>query len=161
ENPIGLSPGEAACALMLEDPRAAETRGATPLAYLRSVATAREPKAFTENELSQGEALAAVITTVLSQAGSGVFSGSVVTDLNWEKWRADEFGCARVRVARDLWDGGELILPVGSTGDAGAATVGIQIAVACRSLARGYASGDAVLVTCSDERGAVGAAVFS
>ena len=40
-----------------------------------------------------------------------------------------------------LWESNDVIVPVGSTGDAGAATVGIQIAVACRALARGYAGG--------------------
>lgn len=161
-NPVGLSPGEAACALMVEDTATATARGAEVAAQLRAVATAPEPKAFLKGEVSQGEALANVISTVLSEAKlAGAFAGPVVTDLNGEWWRSHELGTARARVPRSLWDGDRLILPVESTGDAGAATAGLQIAVACRALARGYANGDSALIACSDEYGFVGAALFT
>jgi 3-oxoacyl-[acyl-carrier-protein] synthase-1 len=161
-NPVGLSPGEASCAFLLEDPNAATARNAPVIAYLRAAAVAREPKSFFEGEISHGEALAGFITTVLAGAnGAQPFTDSAVTDLNGEPWRAHEFGAARARIAPSIWDGGETIVPVRSTGDAGAATAGIQMAVACQALARGYAGGDSILVTCSDEDGAVGAAVLA
>ena len=96
ENPIGLSPGEAACAFMLEDAAAAKARGAAMAVSVRAIATANEAKAFLANELGQGEALATVISRVLSDVGV-MFQGTVVADLNGEKWRAYEFGCARAR----------------------------------------------------------------
>jgi 3-oxoacyl-[acyl-carrier-protein] synthase I len=161
-NPVGMSPGEAACAFLFEDADAALTRGGATIAQLRSVATAPESKAFLSGQASQGESLATVISTALAALNLTVpFNGLVVSDLNGEQWRSYEFGSARARVSRSLWDGEEVAFPVESTGDAGAATAGVQIAVACRALARGYARGDSVLITCSDEQGAVGAAVFS
>jgi 3-oxoacyl-[acyl-carrier-protein] synthase I len=161
-NPVGLSPGEASCAFLLEDPKVATARNAPVIANLRAAAVAREPKAFFEGEISQGEALAGVISIVLAGAnGAQPFTGAVITDLNGESWRAHEFGTARARIAPSIWDGGEIIVPVRSTGDAGAATAGVQMAVACQALARGYAGGDSILVTCSDEDGAVGAAVLA
>ena len=163
-NPIGLSPGEAACAFLLEDSLVANVRGRAAVARLGSIATAPEPKAFLAGDMSQGEALARVIEKVLSERdadASHTLTGPVIADLNGEQWRSHEFGCAQVRVDRLLRNSDRLVLPVGSTGDAGTATLGIQIAVACRALARGYAGGDSVLLTSSDERGLVGAAVIS
>ena len=161
-NPVGLSPGEASCAFLLEDPKAATARNAPVIAYLGAAAVAREPGSFVEDEISQGEALAGVISTVLASAhGAQPFTGAVITDLNGEPWRAHEFGTARARIAPSIWDGGEIIVPVSSTGDAGAATAGVQVAVACQALARGYAGSDSILVTSSDEDGAVGAAVLT
>jgi len=161
DNPVGLSPGEAACAFLLEHPSGASARAASAVAFVRSVATGHEPLSFLAGEISQGQVLAEVIRTVLANTNAGApFEGSVIADLNGEAWRAHEFGTARTRVPRSLWEGDDVMLPVGSTGDAGAATAGIQLAVACRALARGYAAGDAVLMTCSDEEGAVGAAML-
>jgi 3-oxoacyl-[acyl-carrier-protein] synthase I len=162
DNPVGLSPGEAACAFLLEHPASASSRGASPIATVRSVATGQEPMSFLSGEISQGQALAEVIRTVLAGTNNDrPFGGTVIADLNGETWRAHEFGTARTRVPRSLWESDDVMLPVSSTGDAGAATAGIQLAVACRALARGYAGGDRVLVTCSDEEGTVGAAVLN
>jgi 3-oxoacyl-[acyl-carrier-protein] synthase-1 len=160
-NPVGLVPGEAACAFLLEAPSSVTARAVRPLAALQAVSIGRESTTFLSGEISQGEALATVISTALSQTRSHrTYMGPVVSDLNGESWRAHEFGMARSRVPRSLWESDTMILPVHSTGDAGAATIGVQVAFACTALLRGYAGADSLLTTCSDEEGHVGAAVL-
>ena len=83
-----------------------------------------------------------------------------ITDLNGEQWRANEHGHARVRVSRSLWGEGPVELPAMCVGDIGGAMTALQIILACRSLCRGYATSDHVLITASDEYGHAGAAMI-
>lgn len=161
-NPVGLSPGEAGCALLVEDAASAAERGAAPMAFLGAVSTHAEPQATLAGHASQGKSLSTAIAEVLTRLGSRTpYTGPAIVDLNGETWRAHEFGSARARVPRDLWQGDDVIVPAESVGDTGAATAALQCALACRALARGYAPWDALLMTCSDEHGLVGAATLS
>ncbi|MCX4242250.1 hypothetical protein [Paraliomyxa miuraensis] len=161
ENPIGLIPGEGAVALLLEAPRVAVSRGATVVGRVGAVAIEREPNARFIGERSQGEALARAVTSVLSSDGGALpYRAPTLTDLNGEEWRAREYGHARVRVSRQLWDGDGADLPATSVGDLGAAMTALEVLIACRSLQRGYAVGDRVLFTSSDEYGNVGASTI-
>lgn len=157
-NPVGLAPGEGAVALMLEAPRVATSRGAPTVGSLGAIEIDQDPQALFIGERSQGEALARAVSSVLtSDGGTLPYRTPTVTDLNGEEWRAQEYGYARVRVSRRAWDGDGVELPASSVGDIGAAMTALQIVIACRSLARGYAAGDRVLFTSSDEYGNVGA----
>lgn len=159
-NPVGLSPGEASVALLLEEPRTAQTRGAKPQAVLHVVATDLDPErsaAKGAGGVGLARATAEVLQrTSLHERGAA----SHVADLNGEVWRARELAAAQQRVGHARWSSDRIVLPVVSTGDVGAAMPALQIAVATRALQRGYAGGPSVLVTSSDPQGRVGAAII-
>lgn len=161
-NPCGLTPGEGAMAVLLEQPDAAAHRGAECLAELTSVSTDREPQSFISGEHSQGEALSRVVHESLARAGiPPPYRAEVVTDLNGESWRAEEYGYCRVRVPSSSWDGDSLGLPATSVGDIGAAMTALELILACVSVERKYSLGNNVLLISSDEYGEVGAAVVT
>jgi 3-oxoacyl-[acyl-carrier-protein] synthase-1 len=160
ENPVGLMPGEGAVALLLESSDSARRRHAAPLARVTAVATASEPRAFLDGERRHGEALARSIGEALALAGTPPFAGAAILDLNGEAWRAEEYGHARTRVPPATWDRGRIELPAASVGDIGAGMTALQLALACRALARGHADAPHVLCAASDEYGSVGAAVL-
>ncbi|MCA9706813.1 MAG: hypothetical protein KDK70_13255 [Myxococcales bacterium] len=113
------------------------------------------------SEEPPGQALAGVIQAALTTSGVALpYTGETITDLNGEEWRARQYGHAQVRVPKDAWSSDAVELPAASVGDPGAAMTALQVVLACRSLHRGYASGDHLLLTTSDEYGHVGAAVL-
>lgn len=160
-NPVGLSPGEASVAVLLEHPRAAKQRGAMPMANLHSVATDLDPERSADRGpggVGLGRAAMAVLERgALLEHGAASF----VADLNGEVWRARELSSAQQRVGHQRWHMDNMVLPVVSTGDLGTAMPALQIAVATKSLQRGYAGGPSVLVTCSEPEGRVGAALVA
>lgn len=160
-NPVGLSPGEASVGLLLEHPRAAKERGALPLANLHTVATDLDPERSADKGpggVGLGRAALAVLErAALLDRGAASF----VSDLNGEVWRARELAAAQQRVGHQRWHLDNMVLPIVSTGDLGAAMPALQIAVATKSLQRGYAGGSSVLVTSSEPTGAVGAALVA
>lgn len=157
-NPVGLSPGEAAVALLLEHPRAARLRGVQPLAVLHGVATDLDDER-SEGEGVGGTGLARATQAVLAHASLHERGAARhVADLNGEVWRARELAAAQQRVGHALWND-RMMLPAMSTGDPGAAMPALQIAVACKALERDYAGGSSVLVTSSTPLGHVGAVI--
>ncbi len=160
ENPVGVTPGEGAVCFMLESPRTARQRRAMPLGRIVA-AVDREPRAYIAGERSIGEALARAVDGVLKSGRVSLpYEVEAIVDLNGEPWRAEEYGHARIRVRPDRWASELLVLPAVSVGDIGAGMTALQIVLACRSLTRGYASAEHVLITSSDEYGNVGAAVL-
>jgi 3-oxoacyl-[acyl-carrier-protein] synthase-1 len=161
ENPVGLVPGEAAVAFVVEPAPLASERGSSPLAHIVAVATARENNAFMWGGDSLGDAVAEVVQRVVSDAGVATpYRAEVLTDLNGESWRSAEYGNARIKIPTSVWAGDRYSMPAASVGDVGAAMTALELAVACHSLDRGYAAGRNVMVISSDEYGEVGAAVL-
>ncbi len=159
EHPTGVMPGEAAAAFLIEDassrrPFCCEIKGA---------AHAREPQAEAEAEQpSQGIALSHAMAAVLEQAGiEGPFDGDIINDFNGEYWRAYEAGSARVRLGGRLAEDAKYHHPAEACGDTGAASGAVSVCVATRSLQRGYASGNTVLVTASADDGNASAICLS
>ncbi|MCH9684676.1 MAG: hypothetical protein K0V04_24790 [Deltaproteobacteria bacterium] len=161
ENPVGLVPGEAAVAFMLEMPRVAQTRGAQPLGRLASVAVGREPHSRWRGERSQGVQLASVVKRALTEARCPLpYTAETSTDLNGEAWRSEEYGHAQVRVSQARWSSDSAGLPAACVGDLGTAMSAMQVVMACRAHIRGYAQADPILFTSSDVYGNVGAAMI-
>lgn len=159
-NPVGLSPGEASVALMLEEPRIARNRGARASAILHAVATDLDPERGAGNGAG-GIGLARATTEVLERTslhehGAACF----VADLNGEPWRARELAYAQQRVGHERWNSDRMMLPAMSTGDPGAAMPALQVLVATKALQRQYAGGSSVLISSSDPGGRVGAAII-
>jgi 3-oxoacyl-[acyl-carrier-protein] synthase I len=159
ENPTGLSPGEACCAFLIEGARAARNRGATGPRW-GSVVTA--PAVQDDRDVQRRSArLAEVVQRALSEPAVGKQCGPIVADLNGEECRAHTFAGIYPRALHHTrWFDEQVLLPLVSTGDLGAATGALQVVVACRALTRGTVAGSAAMLTMSGDDGAVGAAVL-
>ena len=159
DRPTGLSPGEACCGFLVEGSRAARSRGATGPRW-GSVATA--PALPGDGDVQRRSArLADVVRQAISRPAVGKERGPIVTDLNGEEGRAHTFAGIYPRsLHHTTWFAEQVLVPLVSTGDVGAATGALQVVVACRALIRGTVDGSATLLTMSGEDGAAGAAVL-
>jgi len=159
DKPSGLMPGEAAVAIMLDDPSQVTVAPVAQKAWIKAAIADREPEAFGERR--HGAAMARALTHVLHFARLGQpFVGDLITDLNGEEWRAYEFGAAISRVDRSLLQDYQAVLPAFSTGDVGAASALLGTALAVRAFERRYASGSTALISCMSLSGWVGTLVL-
>lgn len=151
DNPVGLSPGEAAAALLVESPRAAKNRSARVEAWVRAVSlldTKRPESADVPNR--DGSIISDAIAAVLP-AGKP-FRGDLIADLNGEEWRAREFGGALARLGGALGDV-RFIYPAASLGETGASSGAIALCLAARAFRREYAKSNASLVVSLSDAG--------
>ncbi|NVJ17287.1 hypothetical protein [Myxococcus sp. AM010] len=147
ERAVGFMPGEAAVALLVEDPAQARRRGARVEARVEALRVGRGDGAAPSMRLVE------VLEGTLARATR---IGDVYGDLNGEESRAMEWGTLLARLpadsvlaeARSHW-------PAVSLGDTGAASGGVSMAVATRSFERKYARGDEILVWSRSDDGAV------
>ncbi|MFY0522369.1 hypothetical protein ACN28I_03845 [Archangium gephyra] len=148
DNPVGLMPGEAGVALLLESSRAVEARGGHVDAWIHDAAlvdtgSPREKK----DARRDGSALAKLLSSLMPELP---FRGDVVVDLNGEQWRAREFGTALAHLGTGLAEA-RVLLPATSLGDTGAASGGVGVCMAARAFARGYArTQESVVVSLSE-----------
>ncbi|NMO18352.1 hypothetical protein HPC49_34245 [Pyxidicoccus fallax] len=160
--PCGLMPGEAGACLMVEPLSAARRQGSPIHAVIESSVTSQEPDRFFTEEVHTGARLSDMIRGALANvAASGSFEGDIVIDLNGEDWRAQDWGCSRVRLSETLGARCRLVIPGSSLGDVGAASGVVAMCVAARSFARGYAATRRTLVVSSSEYGHAGASLLS
>ncbi|MBZ4422589.1 hypothetical protein [Myxococcus sp. RHSTA-1-4] len=128
EQPVGLIPGEAGVALLLEAEPSARRRNAPISGRVVAVSTGREPKE--RPRIQRGSALADCVQRALDgMSPSSPFRGGVYSDLNGETWRAQEWGRARVRLGQRLEEP-QLHLPCNSVGDVGAASGALGVCLA-------------------------------
>ncbi|MFP2930240.1 hypothetical protein ACLESO_34605, partial [Pyxidicoccus sp. 3LG] len=159
EQPVGLMPGEAAAAVLLENGTEATRRTAMALGTLMSVGTGRaEPAA--RKGVESGRALAQAIRQ--SWPASVATVGDIYCDFNGENDRAMEWGFAQalLRETHPL-PTAHLHTPAECLGDTGAASGLISVCAALRAFARGYAHGDQALVWSSSDSGELAAARLS
>jgi 3-oxoacyl-[acyl-carrier-protein] synthase-1 len=168
QQPVGLCPGEAGAALLLERPAAAGGRGARGEARIAAVATAAPPPPDGEVDahtarLTSVEDMArrlalTVRQTLASAQLSEPFAGTIVLDLNGEEWRARVWGSAQSRLIDVVdFDHCTPLIPAMSFGDTGAASGILGLCLGTRAYARGYASAPRTLLCSVSEGGAVGA----
>ncbi|WP_437274743.1 hypothetical protein WME90_26190 [Sorangium sp. So ce375] len=161
ENPIGLPPGEAAGALLLERRDAAERRGASLCATIVAAVVGDEQTPLRLGASGRPRALATAVETALNEACvQAPFAGDLIADLNGEPWRASHFGATAAQLSPRLLGATRLVLPASSTGDTGAASGAVAVACAAHALQRGYAAARSALVVSSSESGEVGALVI-
>jgi 3-oxoacyl-[acyl-carrier-protein] synthase-1 len=152
-SPTGLVPGEAAAAVLLEDSKAAERRGARIEAYIGAVAVESEPANFLSAEPVFGRTLARAMITTASEMQRG---SEAYVDLNGEELRAADWGHALLILRSQLgYVPEDLVLPAISLGDTGAASGAVAICAAVRSFIRGFARSNEVLICSSSESGEV------
>ncbi len=148
-NVDGFIPGEAGVAMLLEGADAAARRGAPVLARVTGIGIDEESNPQTSDSASTGTGLARAIEQACPDATAQPI-GWVICDLNGESYRAREWGLVVTRLssafrAPALWH------PAENTGDLGAASGALHVALACRAFARGYAPADRALVWCASD----------
>lgn len=153
----GFVPGEGAGFALLVRPDARAP--SAPLARVITAATDDEPAPFG----SADPCLAAGLTRAASRAVSplGARAGRVgwaLTDVVDERHRVDEWAFVAARIARALARDAVHDQPALVTGDLGAATVGVAIAIAATRWATACAPSDVALLSASSDgprRGAI------
>jgi 3-oxoacyl-[acyl-carrier-protein] synthase-1 len=153
EVPVGLCPGEAAAAILLESREALRRREASAAAVVLGTAGRPAPRALDEEDPAAsrtamvpatGRRLAEAVREVLR---GQPFSGDLILDLNGEEWRAHVWGHALTHLARELdLDRCRQVIPAVSWGDIGAASGPAGMCIAARAFSRGYAGGERALV---------------
>ncbi|MGE3351319.1 MAG: hypothetical protein AB7O84_06245 [Planctomycetota bacterium] len=153
DNPVGVSPGEGAAALLLTT----RTDAAAACGLLFAAAGADAPVDAVAETTEVGRRVAAATRAALQAAGAVERPGDAWVDLTGEPWRAQVWGNALVR-GKHLHDRA-LQLPIADIGDLGAATGAVLVCLAVRSFARGHAGGDAALIVTTEPDGSVAALV--
>jgi 3-oxoacyl-[acyl-carrier-protein] synthase I len=159
DNPVGLSPGEAASCILLESLAVAKHRQGRVEAFVEGVALSRQ-----DRTQSNAKGLSAAIRACLAQAqaqdGTPCTGMALVSDIDGQPWRAQELGAVMVDCA-DLLPGARVSAPATSLGHTGGASALVGACVTVRSFVRGYAHARRALVVASSEAGQVGAVCFS
>lgn len=158
DNPVGLTPGEAAAFLLLERPRdAARDRRPVVATIATTTVGTSSTDLLAKDWLASGGELADVLRAALGAAPSVAFS---IGDLNGTERRAVEWGNTLVRMgAQHGFPGLPTWFPALSFGDTGAASGAVGLCMAARAFARRYAPGGTGLVWLSSESGAKAAIV--
>ncbi|WP_049872402.1 hypothetical protein [Myxococcus hansupus] len=159
ESPMGLMPGEAAVAVLVESHAEAARRGATLLGSLAAVGVARM-EGDVRRGVESGRALARVIRQVWPEGSSLV--GDIYCDVNGEHARALEWGSAQALLQETHpVAGAHIHAPAECLGDTGAAGGLISMCASLQGFARGYAHGEQALVWSSSDSGEFAAARLS
>jgi 3-oxoacyl-[acyl-carrier-protein] synthase-1 len=146
-NVDGLFPGEAAVALVVEPERRLSARGEAPELRLLALGSGSEPETVRSDRPSTGRGLTDALRGALGEAGPRW----VISDFNGETYRGYEWGLVQARLGERLGPFDALHLPARNTGDVGAASGGVQLALAAAAFRRGWAPADeALLFTGSD-----------
>lgn len=152
DNPVGLMPGEAAGAFLLESWAEARARQARVEGVLEGLASASGPAQGTSDRPAYGRALADAL--MRTNAGRAHVQ-DIYVDLNGEESRARDWGHALVRLRGHGVSVARTRIPAVSLGDTGAASGAIAVCAAVRSHVRRYARGPEVLICSSSEDGEV------
>lgn len=158
DQPVGFVPGEASAFFLLETPLMARRRKAGVMAWLESSHLAHEPITADSGQPCDGQGLGQAITgafEALEDRGAG--TGLVISDLNGELYRAEEFSKAVPRVLRHLRAPWRLWHAADCIGDTGAASGALSVCMGARALSRGYAATEQVLTCASSDEGLRGA----
>lgn len=154
-------PGEGAWfALVMRESLRRQLR-LSSLAVVRSCATATEAALIKTDTENLGHGLCeAVRSCYRGGDGVGGVIDEVFSDINGERYRAEEWGLTVLRTAPWFRDPSAYVAPAAQWGDLGAAT-GIALAgLAVESWRRGYASGSLAMVVAGSEGGLRGAAIL-
>lgn len=156
DEPMGLSPSEAAACVLVESDAACSQRGGRAEAVVVSERVVSASLSMSlDVAVSAGRSLAEALGGALGAAGaSEPFAGDLFLDVNGEAWRSSAWGHAQLRL-RDHVDLGRarIIMPCAELGDTGAASTAIAACLGTRSFVRGYASGRRALIGSVSSRG--------
>jgi 3-oxoacyl-[acyl-carrier-protein] synthase-1 len=116
----GHVPGDAAAAVVLCSPRGLERSGLTAQLTLAAAGTGHEPAPPGGPVPCLGTGLTEAITAALAGSPKNATVDAVVTDINGERGRSDEWGFTVPRIVEHLKDPDALSIPSLAWGDCGA-----------------------------------------
>jgi 3-oxoacyl-[acyl-carrier-protein] synthase-1 len=146
--PVGLTPGEGGGFLLLEK-YPVRNRERPTFAILQACESGSDAgHRFAERPVD-GHALADVVRRCLP---SVPHDAGVISDLNGDTVRANDFGAALVQL-RQGFQPATMVIPAISFGDTRAASAFLGVCVAIRAFARGYAPTDSFVVCASGDDG--------
>jgi 3-oxoacyl-[acyl-carrier-protein] synthase I len=150
----GFPPGEAAAMIALSSERMRRQLGLPALAQVAAVACAQEVRDENAPEGLLGEALTEAYSQVAQRLRRPEERfDDVYSDINDERPRTTDYGFALLRAGELFRDGTNYVTPVAQVGDVGAATAPLNIILAIRAWARGYATGPNALVSAASWNG--------
>jgi 3-oxoacyl-[acyl-carrier-protein] synthase I len=159
-NSWGITPGEAAGAMLIASDEALDAFEARSLGRVSSVACGFEPKHMRSQSVCIGQGLTAVCNGTLAALPQHRQATDIYCDLNPQPYRADEYGFAALRIGEKLRDAADLTAPADCWGDIGAASgVLLTILATCAANKR-YAEGADALIWTSSPGGERGAALL-
>lgn len=152
-NPYGRIPGEGAAAILIAD-------GVQGWCQIKGCGSADERVLRTDDIPCTGLGWTNAARQALSTLPLNQQITHIMTDLNGEMYRADQFGFTTLRLGNRLKDGWERYTPSLVTGDLGTATSLVHMALSASFLkSKEYWEGAAthLLLSCSDDalRGAI------
>lgn len=152
--PIGLIPGEAAAAVVLERRSDASKRNATTFGAVTATALAVESYALGSDSPITASAISEVIRQCLAITAN---PRHVFVDLNGHRSRFSEWATAETRCMHAVARGWQMHHHADCHGDVGAATVPLTLAIVSQGYQRRYLAGDAMIVVSSlrGERAAI------
>ncbi|MDX2023217.1 MAG: hypothetical protein SF187_23490 [Deltaproteobacteria bacterium] len=149
--PWGLVPGEGAACLVLIHPQNPLAKQCPPLAAVMGAGIAGggdKPSSVAGADLTRAIGLATKEGTPMIAA--------VLSDLNGERLRSDDWAFSAPRMTAKLQSDVEVVTPATNQGDLGVATPLALMALAAAHLAAGWHTGDGLVATTGDgkQRGA-------
>jgi len=158
-NAWGFIPGEAAGALLLMLPHAAERLGLEVFGHIAAVGLGTETKLIKTDAVCIGEGLTTAFRAALASVETETRIDNVICDLNGETYRADEYGFTVLRTKNHFREATDFVAPADCWGDIGAASAPLHIAQALIAARKGYARGALSMTWASPESGERGAAI--
>ncbi len=159
-NSDGFIPGEAASAFLIEKTTTAKKRKATINAVIDVISTGHEDDHLLSGNYATATGLTNVISAMIlamesEKEENELLPSAIISDLNGEPYRFEEWSMAQPKVMNKVAGDKEMIFPVKNIGDTGAASSGVSICVAVRTMEK--KEGDILVLASSDsgERGAV------
>ena len=154
----GFFPGEAAFFALFASQQTRRSLGSESLATVHGAGSAMEPRRIRSDLDNLGRGL----TDAIRQACSGVdgLIDQVYSDINGERYRAEEWGLAILNTSQWFRNPAGYIAPAGQWGDLGAATGLALTSLAAESWRRGYSAGPLAMLIAGSEAGLRGAVVL-
>jgi 3-oxoacyl-[acyl-carrier-protein] synthase-1 len=156
----GFIPGEGAAALAVMSERTRKRLGLRSQARLCAIGHAVEPRDLESHEGLLGEGLSSAVRLATRELAAGAVIDDVYADINGERHRAEDWGFTLLRSPVVVRRGTDYVTSSSNCGDVGAATAALQVLLAARAWARGYASGPRALAFAGSWSGARGAIIL-
>jgi 3-oxoacyl-[acyl-carrier-protein] synthase-1 len=153
-NPVGLPPGEAAAAILIETTAGAQARQRPTIANVLNVTVGAEAQSLLSGAPPVGSELARVLAAAGELAGwRDETPAWLVVDHNGETYRAAEWGHAVVRLRGEYAAvaNAKLWYPAAALGDTGAASSVVGMCVALAAIERGYNAAPCCVISATSE----------
>lgn len=153
-------PGEAACFVMVASQAARRDLRLPSLAVIRGTGITTEQAQIKTDRDNLGIGLSEAVRQACHALGPSDLVHDIYCDINGERYRAEEWGLAILRMGQRFRDPARYVAPAGQWGDIGAATGMALAMLAIAAWQRGYARGPLAMLFAGSEAGRRGAVVL-